>query len=278
MAVPSLKDDLEQVEIDLLLGGLARQFGYDFRGYARASLSRRMRLAMQREGVRSISMLQHLVLHDEDARERFLRHLTVHVTSMFRDADFFRAFRKEVVPQLRTYPVIRIWHAGCATGEEVYSMAVLLEEEGLYDRARLYATDISDRALEQASRGVFPLDTIRKYTELYYKAGGIHDFSRYYVTDAEYAIMAKSLRRNVIFSRHNLATDGSFNEFSAIVCRNVMIYFGNELRDRAQALLDGSLVRFGYLCLGKKESLSHTAIASKFEELPSRVRIYRRNG
>jgi chemotaxis protein methyltransferase CheR len=271
-------DALERLETELLLTGISRHYGYDFRGYAPASLARRIRYAMHNEGVRSVSALQDLVLHDEEVLERFLRGLTIHVTSMFRDADFYKAFRKHVIPQLRTYPFVRIWHAGCATGEEVYSMAILLEEEGLYDRARIYATDISDTVLDRARRGVFPVDLMHKYAESYRRAGGERDFTRYHVADSEFAIMTSALRRNIIFSRHNLTSDGSFNEFNVIVCRNVMIYFGNELRDRVQTLLQDSLVRFGYLCLGKKESLAHTPLAARFEELPQQVRIYRRNG
>jgi chemotaxis protein methyltransferase CheR len=270
--------DLERLEIELLLTGIARHYGYDFRGYAPASLTRRIRFATSNEGLRTISQLQDLVLHDESALDRFLRGLTIHVTSMFRDADFYRSFRKEVIPQLRTYPFVRIWHAGCSSGEEVFSMAVMLEEEGLYDRARLYATDISDIVLERARRGVFRLEHMRKYTEAYVRAGGTQDFSRYYVADDEYALMSSVLRRNIIFSRHNLISDGSFNEFNVIVCRNVMIYFGNELRDRALGLLESSLVRFGYLCVGKKEALQHTPVVQHFEELPSRVRIFRKVG
>ena len=269
-------DDLEKLEIELLLSGIARHYGYDFRGYAPASLTRRVRHSMTNEGVRSVSELQAKVLHDNSALDRFLRTLTIHVTSMFRDGDFYRAFRKQVLPQLRTYPFVRIWHVGCSTGEEVYSMAILLEEEGLYERARLYATDISDSVLERARRGIFPVELMRKYTEAYHKAGGVQDFSRYYVADGEYAIMSSSLRKNVVFSQHNLASDGSFNEFNVILCRNVMIYFGNDLRDRAQRLLHDSLVRFGYLALGKKEGLDHGPIAARFEPLPGETKIYRR--
>jgi chemotaxis protein methyltransferase CheR len=276
VTVPDREDDLERLEIELLTQGIARHYGYDFSGYAPASLRRRVRHAVRMEGVESISQLQHRVLHDDNALDRFLRALTIHVTSMFRDADVYRAFRKQVIPQLRTYPFVRIWHAGCSSGEEVYSMAIMLEEEGLYDRARIYATDISDTVLERARRGVFPLELMRKYTEGYHRAGGIRDFSRYYVADAEFAIMTAGLRRNIVFSQHNLASDGSFNEFNVILCRNVMIYFGSELRDRCQQLLHDSLVRFGYLVIGKKESLEHTAQRPRFEELPGDARIYRR--
>jgi chemotaxis protein methyltransferase CheR len=269
-------DDLERLEIELLLTGIARHYGYDFRGYSPASLRRRVRHTMTGMSVRTVSELQARVLHDGVALDRLLRQLTIHVTSMFRDGDFYRAMRKQVIPQLRTYPFVRVWHAGCSTGEEVYSMAILLEEEGLYERTRLYATDISEAVLDRARRGIYPVDLMRKYTEAYHRAGGNQDFSRYYVADGEHAIMSSSLRRNIVFSPHNLGSDSSFNEFNLILCRNVLIYFGANLRDRATQLLHDSLVRFGYLALGKKESLDPTPQAGRFEALQGDTRIYRR--
>ena len=268
--------DLEDLELDLLLQGLVRHHGYDFRGYAPASLKRRVHHAMNGLGVLTVSELQSRVLHDDHALDRFLRALTIHVTAMFRDADFYRTLRKQVIPQLRTYPFVRIWHAGCSTGEEVYSMAILLEEEGLYERTRLYATDISESALDRARRGIYSGELMRKYTEGYHRAGGTTDFSRYYVADGEHAIIASHLKRNVVFSPHNLASDGSFNEFNVILCRNTMIYFGAELRDRVVKLLHDSLVRFGYLALGKKETVEATPLATRFETLPGDQRIYKR--
>lgn len=268
--------ELEKVELELLLDGLARHHGYDFRRYAKASITRRVRHALRNEGLASISQLQHRVLHDADALDRFIRTVTIHVTSMFRDADFYRTFRKQVVPALRTYPFVRIWVAGCSTGEEAYSLAILLDEEGLHDRCRIYATDISDTVLEHARRGIFPLEAMRKYTEAYHRAGGTRDFSRYYVADAQNAILSTYLRKNILFSNHNLASDGSFNEFNVVLCRNVLIYFENDLRDRVLRLLHDSLVRFGYLVLGKKESLEHTPLRDRFEVLSGEARIYRR--
>ena len=268
--------DLEDLEIELLLLAVVRRYGYDFRGYAPASLKRRIHHAMEAMGITRVSDLLVRVLHDEHALVRFLRSLTIHVTAMFRDAEFYRQFRSVVVPQLRTYPFVRIWHAGCATGEEVYSMAILLEEEGLYDRTRLYATDISETVLEQARRGIYSTELMRKYTDGYHRAGGTQDFSRYYVADGEHAILTASLKRNIVFSPHNLASDGSFNEFSVILCRNVLIYFGAELRDRVAQLLYDSLVRFGYLALGRRESLELTPISARFEAVPGDLRIYKR--
>ena len=268
--------DLQTLEIELLLLGLTRQYGYDFRGYAPASLKRRIHHAMGELGVSTVSALQDRVLHDEDALERLLRSLTIHVTAMFRDPDFYKAVRRHVIPALRTYPFVRIWHAGCSTGEEVYSMAIMLEEEGLYDRARLYATDVSDRALDRARRGIYSAELMRKYTDGYHRAGGTSDFSRYYIADGAHAILSSSLKRNIVFSQHNLASDSSFNEFNLIFCRNVMIYFGTDLRDRAAKLLHDSLVRFGYLALGKKEAIDPMPVANRFEPLPGDQRIYKR--
>ena len=268
--------DVERLEIELLLDALARYHGYDFRNYAQASLNRRIRSAARIEGVGSISELQHKVLHDGDALGRLVRTVSIHVTAMFRDADFYQCFRKLVVPQLRTYPFIRVWIAGCSTGEEVYSLAIILHEAGLYDRCRIYATDMSDELLDRARRGIYPLDMIRRYTDAYHKAGGTEDFSRYYVSDSTGAIIANALRKNVVYSMHNLASDASFNEFHVILCRNVMIYFDTKLRDRVLDLLYGSLVRFGYLAVGKKERLELTQIGSKFAMLPGDARIYRR--
>jgi len=269
-------DDLEKLEIELLLTGIARHYGYDFRGYAPASLRRRVRHTMNGMNVGSVSELQARVLHDPMALDKLLRQLTIHVTSMYRDADFYRAMRKQVVPQLRTYPFVRIWHAGCSTGEEVYSMAILLEEEGLYDRTRLYATDISETVLDRARRGIYPADLVRKYTEAYHRAGGTNEFSKYYIADGENAIMSSALRRNIVFSHHNLGSDSSFNEFNLILCRNVLIYFGTTLRDRAIQLLHDSLVRFGYLALGRKETLETTPLMGRFEPMQGDTRIYRR--
>lgn len=276
--VPAVAPALENLEIELLLQGVSRHYGFDFRGYAPSSMKRRIHHAMETLAVPTVSALQARVLHDEDAFERFLRSLTIHVTAMFRDADFYQAMRTQVIPKLRAYPFVRIWHAGCATGEEVYSMAILLEEEGLYDRTRLYATDLSERVLEHAQRGIYSAELVRKYTDAYHRAGGTRDFSRYYLADGERAIMSSSLKRNIVFSPHNLASDGSFNEFNLILCRNVLIYFGADLRDRVAQLLHDSLVRFGYLALGRKENLELSPVGARFEPLPGGQRIYKRLG
>jgi len=274
----AIEDDaVENVEIDGLLSALDRRYGYDFRHYARASLRRRIRSAIETERVSTVSALQELVLRDPAALLRFVYRLSVHVTSMFRDPEFFRSFRTDVIPWLRTYPFIRIWHAGCSTGEEVYSLCIVLEEEGIYDRCRVYATDISDMLLQRAKRGIYRLDAMRRYTSAYHRAGGRRDFSSYYTADSENAILHESLRRNVVFSLHNLVSDGSFNEFNIVLCRNVLIYFDDVLRDRVLELLDSSVARGGFLALGRKETLRHTLLGDRYTELGGELRVYRRN-
>lgn len=267
---------LVEIEIDLLLTGLAERYGYDFRNYARASLTRRIRKAVQAECVRSVSELQSVLLHDAEAAMRFVASMTVHTTSMFRDAEVYMALRNEVIPLLRTYPFVRIWHAGCSSGEEVYSLAILLEEHGLYERCRIYATDISDAVLDRARSGVFSLRSMREHTQAYLRSGGQQDFSSYYVTDHESAVFRKSLRRQLVFSQHNLVCDSVFNEFQLIVCRNVLLYFDQTLRERAHDLFDASLTRFGILVLGKQESLRFTSHAANYQELREGLRVYRR--
>lgn len=269
---------LEAIEVDLLLTAVAKRYGYDFRGYARASMVRRIRRALQIEGLATLSALQERLLRDRACMRRFVDALCVNTTSMFRDADFFASLRRDVVPLLRTYPFVRIWHAGCSTGEEVYSVAIVLEEEGLYDRCRIYATDLSDSMLDRASKGIFPLRSMQEYTAAYHKAGGRETFSSYYISDRANAVFRSSLRRNMVFSQHNLVCDGMFNEFQLVMCRNVMIYFDDALRDRVHDLIFSSLSGFGMLALGKKESLEFTKVQERYRELKEGVRIYRRLG
>jgi chemotaxis protein methyltransferase CheR len=277
-AVRRAERTVQSIEVELLLTGLAERYGYDFRNYARASLTRRIRRAMQLERLQSISALQERLLHDSDAAMRFVTALSVHTTAMFRDVEVYRALRNEVIPMLRTYPFVRIWHVGCSSGEEVYSLAILLEETGLYERCRIYATDLSDAILERARQGVFPLRSMREYTQAYQRAGGTNDFSSYYVADNEHAVFRQSLRRNVVFSQHNLVCDSAFNEFQLIMCRNVLLYFDDVLRDRAHGLFHQSLSSFGVLVLGKKESLNFSPHAQSYRELGEGLRIYRRLG
>jgi chemotaxis protein methyltransferase CheR len=276
MVAAGVAPDTEELEIELLLTAIARRYGYDFRQYASASLKRRIQRAMQEEGVRTLSGLQERLLHDPAALGRFVSTLSVHVTGMFRDPAVYRAIRQRVVPTLRTWPFVRIWHAGCSTGEEVYSLAVVLHEEGLLERCRIYATDLSDELLETARRGVYPLRAMREHTAAYHQAGGRADFSEYYTADPHHAILRDDLRRHVVFSQHNLVSDASFNEFHLILCRNVMIYFDKELRDRVHELLYESLVMFGVLVLGTRESLRFSPREDRYEVLDEALRLYRR--
>jgi chemotaxis protein methyltransferase CheR len=270
------EDELERIEIELLLEGMFRYYGFDFRDYALASLKRRIWNAIRAEQLFTVSALQERVLHDPACLDRFLLGLSVNVTAMFRDPSFYLAFRQKVVPLLRTYPFIRIWHAGCSTGEEVYSMAILMHEEGLYHRCRFYATDMNEMVLRQAKAGIYSIDLMQEYTQNYLLAGGKGSFSEYYTAAYENAIFRSSLKENIIFSQHNLATDGSFNEFNVILCRNVLIYFNQSLQERVHNLLYESLSRFGVLGLGRQESLNFTPHEQHYEALEKREKLYRR--
>jgi chemotaxis protein methyltransferase CheR len=275
-APTSVDPELEQLEIELLLEAVFRRYGFDFRQYAQASLKRRLWRRAYAEGAGSISDLQAKLLHDPQSMERLLLDLSINVTSMFRDPTFYVAFREKVVPLLHTYPFTRIWCAGCSTGEEVYSLAIVLEEEGLYERTRIYATDINESVLATARAGIFPLDKMQQYTQNYIRGGGKHDFSRYYLAAYEAAQFSKELTENVVFAQHNLAMDRAFNQFNVIVCRNVMIYFDKPLQDRVHALFYESLEQFGVLALGHKETLAFTPLADRYEELDPAERIYRK--
>ncbi len=273
---PSDAVDREAVEVDTLLEAVFRYYGFDFREYARPSLRRRLWRRADLEGATTISGLQERLLHDRSCMERLLLDLSINVTAMFRDPTFFLAFRRSVVPLLRTYPFIRIWNAGCSTGEETYSLAILLAEEGLLGRTRIYATDINEAVLVRAKEGVFPLDQMRAYTENYLAAGGTRAFSEYYTAAYEGARFDRSLTDGVVFSRHNLASDRSFNEFHAIICRNVMIYFDSPLQDKVHDLFHESLVHLGLLALGQKESINFTSHADDYKVVDQADRIFRK--
>jgi len=268
--------DLEQLEIQLLLEAIYRHYGFDFREYAPASLKRRLERRMLAENVSTVSALQDRVLHDTQVMERLLLDLSINVTAMFRDPTFYASFRERVVPLLRTYPFTRIWVAGCSTGEEVYSLAILLSEEGLYERTRIYATDINQAVIEQARAGVFPLDKMQEYTKNYLRAGGTRSFSEYYTAKYGGALFSRALTDNVVFAQHNLVSDRAFNEFQVILCRNVMIYFDRSLQNRVLELFHESLVMFGILALGHKETLTFTSVAECYDEVDADERIYRR--
>jgi chemotaxis protein methyltransferase CheR len=275
-ALAGYSPDLEQIEIELLLEGIYRQYGFDFRAYAYASVRRRLWKRIEAEGVGTVSALQEKVLHEPEMMEKLLLDLSINVTAMFRDPDFYVAFRRHVVPILRTYPFIRLWHAGCATGEEVYSMAILLTEEGLYERSRIYATDINEVVLKKAKEGIFPIDRMQEYTENYIAAGGTRAFSDYYVAKYDGALFSPILTKNVVFSQHNLVTDHSFSEFNVILCRNVLIYFDKSLQARVLKLFYESLPMFGILALGSKESLRFSPREDGYEQLSGPQKIYRK--
>lgn len=272
LAPPSL--ETEALEIRLLVEAVYQRFGVDFREYALSSLRRRIRQCMLDEGVPTVSELQSLVLHERGAVDRLVTAVSVSVTSMFRDPEFFQALRRHAVPALRKEPFLRIWHVGCATGEEVYSTAILLREEGLLHRCRIYATDMDDLAVQKAREGVYPLDRMRENTSNYLRAGGRGDFSAYYTVRGGRVLFDPLLRSNVVFAHHNLVTDSSFNEFHLVLCRNVLIYFTAPLRDRVHHVLYESLSRRGMLGLGNRETVDFTPFAGRYE--PLEAKLYRR--
>jgi len=268
--------EIEDIEVLALVEAIYQRWGYDFRDYAPASLKRRIRRIVELERLSSISALQEQVLRDPACMQRFLDQLVVSVTSMFRDPGFYLAFRKVVVPLLKDRPSLRIWHAGCASGEEVYSMAILLHEEGLLDRSRIYATDLDQTALDTAKEGIYPLGKMKEYTEDYHSAGGKAEFSEYYHAGHGHVVLRKDLSKNIVWAQHNLVTDASFNEFHLIVCRNVLIYFNTRLQERVHRLLYESLVEDGFLVLGRQESLRLTPNELSYRTLDRREKIYQR--
>jgi chemotaxis protein methyltransferase CheR len=268
--------ELEKLEIRLLLDGLYAWYGYDYRNYAYSSIRRRVWHRVHAEKLSSITGLLEKILHDSACLRRLMGDFSINVTEMFRDPMFFLAFREQVVPLLRTYPSIRIWLAGCSTGEEVYSMAILLQEEGLYEKTKIYATDINADVLKVAKSGRYSLNQMRKYTTNYFQAGGKKAFSDYYSVDGEGVILNQELRKNVVFAQHNLVTDKSFNEFHVILCRNVLIYFDKSLQERVHHLFYDSLGSLGVLGLGDKEALGYTDIANYYEEIGYNQKLYKK--
>ena len=266
----------QELEIDLLLEAIYRQHGFDFRGYARSSLRRRVRAVMAAESLTTVSGLMERMLHDRACLDRLLLGLSVNVSAMFRDPRFFLAFRRHAVPLLRTYPFIRIWQAGCSTGEEVYSLAILLQEEGLYERCRIYATDMNELVLRKARSGIFPIDVMQKYTANYAASGGTGALSDYYTAAYDHVVLRQSLRDRVVFAQHNLATDGVFNEFNVILCRNVMIYFTPPLQERVHDLFARSFATFGLLGIGSHESLPLQTGGREYEPLVPGEKLFRR--
>lgn len=269
-------EELEKIEIDLLLQGLYSWCGYDYRDYSYNSIKRRVWHRIHAEKLTSITGLLEKVLHDPGCLKRLIADFSINVTEMFRDPDFFLNFRETVVPILRTYPTIRIWHAGCSTGEEVFSMAILLHEEGIYEKAKIYATDINSDVLKIAKSGFFPLENMKKYTNNYIASGGKNSFSDYYQVTNNAVKFDPYLTKNVVFAQHNLVTDRSFNEFQVILCRNVLIYFNKELQQKVHSLFYDSLAMFGYLGLGDKETITYTNMESCYETICKGQKIYKK--
>jgi chemotaxis protein methyltransferase CheR len=264
------------LELRLLLEAIYEKYHYDFRSYSQASLIRRVRRALDAFGVESISRLQHDVLHDESGFRRLLQYLTVQVSDLFRDPAYFKVLRETIVPVLRTYPSLKIWIAGSSTGEEVYSFAIVLAEEGLLDRTILYATDINPEALRAAEQGVFSIERIKTFTANYRKAGGKGELADYYTSGYDGAIFDRSLRRQTVFTDHSLATDQVFAEVQLVSCRNVLIYFDAALRDRALGLFRDALCRRGFLGLGARETIAFSAEAQSFGEIAKDERWYQK--
>lgn len=266
--------DLTETQLTNFFGSIHQVYGYDFTDYAEASLKRRVLHYMERNRYISLQNLQQALLQDELLFEQFIRELSVTVTEMFRDPVFYRSLRDKVMKRLATYPFIKIWVAGCATGEEAYSIAILLKEAGLLSRSVIYATDINQKSLQLAASGMFPLSAMKAYTANYQKSGGQEDFSAYYTAKYDSVLFDKELRQNMVFAPHNLAVDQSFNEFQLILCRNVLIYFNQSLQNRVINLFYDSLCAFGVLCLGNKESLLFSDKRPLFEELDRKEKIY----
>lgn len=269
-------DSAEEIEIRLLLEALFLRYHYDFRNYAMSSIKRRLRQARQQLEFASFSAMQDRLLHDPNMLPQLLRYLTVQVSDMFRDPDYFRAIREHVVPHLRTYPSLKVWIAGCSSGEELYSMVILFREEGLEERTLFYATDINQEALQAAEAGVFALDRVPTFTTNHRQSGGKTSLSDYYQAAYGRVSFDKSLRRNVVFSDHSLVTDAVFGEMHLISCRNVLIYFDQDLKDRVLGLFNNSLARRGFLGLGAKESVRFSKHATTFTDFVQAEKIYQK--
>ena len=268
--------EVEDVEIGLLLTGIQQVYGYDFTEYAAASIKRRLTHWLAESEFDTYSQAQSGILRDPGVFLSLLQGITVNVTEMFRDPLFFLVLRKQVIPFLKTYPFLKIWHAGCATGEEAYSMAILLNEEGMAERYRIYATDIDEQVLQKAAEGVLPINVMQKFTRNYQKSGGTASFADYYTARYDHAILSPSLKNHIVFSPHNLTVDAAFGEMNLILCRNVMIYFKPALKERCLSLFDNSLMPGGFLCLGLKEGLEQKKLNERYQEIEPAMRIYRK--
>lgn len=271
-------DDGTAIEVELLLAGIQKRYGYDFTHYSHASLMRRLEKARTQAHVNRYTELLDKLLHDAQCFDDFLKAMSITVTTMFRDPLFYRALREKIVPVLKTFPFVKIWHAGCATGEEVYSMALLLHEEGFLTRTRIYATDFNKHSLDMAEKGVYLARNVDAYGANYLEAGGTNDLSRYYSDSYDLIKFKDFLKERITFSYHNLVTDGVFGEMNLICCRNVLIYFDKVLQDQVLTKFVESLRHGGFLCLGNKESLNFTAVISQFMPVDKKQRIYRKSG
>lgn len=270
------QQEIENIEIDLLLEAVYKKYGYDFRNYGKAHIKRRVMHRLATSELSSISHMQHKVLRDESFFEKLLRDLSINVTEMFRDPLFYQAIRQDVIPILKTFPFIKVWHAGCSTGEEVYSMAILFQEEGLLDRTQFYATDFNQVVLDVARQGIYSIDRIKEYTINYQKSGGKKSFSEYYNANYDSVIMNKDLKKNVVFADHNLVTDSVFAEVTMVVCRNVLIYFDKDLQNKVIKLFDESLINGGILSLGSKENLRFSSSVHRFKPINEPQKIYQK--
>ncbi len=268
--------DNEELEIELLLEAMLKRYGYDFRGYARASLTRRIHKGLDNTDYSRISELIPEVIYNKEFFKKFVRNLSIHVTEMFRDPLFFKTLRENIVPYLKTFPFVKIWSAGVSTGEEVYSLAILLKEEELYDSCKIYATDFSDRVLAKAKKGIYPAELIQKSTRNYQEAGGRKSFGDYYYAEYDSAIFDSSLRENIVFANHNIVTDSVFGEMNLILCRNVLIYFDSNLQNRVLQLFFDSLRANGFLCLGSKETIDFSEVKDHFVNHTQGQKIYQK--
>ncbi len=268
--------EVEDIEVDLLLNGILQKYGYDFKDYSYPSLVRRINGYLIKSNYKYISDVISNLLRNDKLFEDFLNTISVSVTEMFRDPGVYRTIREKIIPHIISFPRINIWHAGCATGEEVYSFAILLKEEGLYDRVNIYATDIDGKSIEIAQEGIYSVDSIKLGTENYKKSGGKFSFSDYYHARYGKAIINNSLKKNITFATHNLAMDKVFNEMHLVVCRNVLIYFNKTLQDRVLKLLSESLVHNGILVLGTKEQLNYTDVNKDFKDIAGKYKIYQK--
>ena len=266
----------EKIEFDLILEAIYQKYGYDFRNYAKASLRRRLRYRLSQSNLETISEMQHKLLNDKEFFDTLLLDLTINVTEMFRDPSFFKALREIVISELKKQPFIKVWHAGCSSGEEIYSTAILLKENGMYESSLIYATDTNEMVLDKAKSGIFPIEKMKDFTVNYRKAGGLASFADYYTARYDNAIMDNSLKKNIVFSNHNLVTDSVFGEMDLIICRNVLIYFNRELQDRVFRLFMDSLRPGGFLCLGSKETVRFSSLSENFENVIEKERVYRR--